>query len=155
MKRSELQTRLESLDYDMYLSLLLHRPMAVSKSHRLIEQWDKRMARKLIGRNFHRPCHSANRVKYWAAAEETDRGHRHYHLLLSFPSDEMKDKFILHLDEMWAQTIKGGTASIDSLGPFDDGDRSRMVNYDLKELPTTESGHIDTSYQTYSKAFSL
>jgi hypothetical protein len=155
MKRSELQARLESLNYEMYISLFLHRPMAVSKSHLLVEQWDGRMARKLIGRNFHRPCHSANRVRYWAAAEKTKRKHRHYHVLLSFPSDEMKYKFTQHLDETWAQTIKGGTADIVSVGPFDDSDRSTMVDYDLKELPVDEYGHLDTAYIMFSKAFSL
>jgi hypothetical protein len=114
------------------------------------------MARKIIGRNFHRPCNSGQRIAYWAAAEQTkEQNHRHYRLLLSFPSDEMQDKFIQYLDETWAQTIDRGTASIDAIGPFIDIEKHRMVDYGLKELPVDKFGHVDTSKQMYSRSYRI
>ena len=156
MKKPELQASLEANHYDMYLSLMFYRKMAVTTAHRLLEQFDRRMARKLLGRNFHRPCKFEQRIAYWAAAEQTkETKHRHYHLLLSFPNAEMQDKFIQHLEETWAQTIDRGTASIDAIGPFIDIEKHRMVDYGLKELPVDKFGHVDTSKQMYSRSYRI
>lgn len=151
LERQQLQEHFESLKYEAYITLLLHRPMKLESAHSLVDQWDRRMSRQITGRNFHRACQRPNRMKYWGAAEESLEGHRHYHLLISLPNAEMLNPFQHCLSSVWTQTLSGGTSYISSTGPFLVDDVERMVSYNLKAVDVDDTGHLNTESLVFSR----
>ena len=155
IERQRFQQHFENQEYEAYITLLFHRPMRLQPAHSLVDQWDRRMSRKITGRNFHRACQLPNRMRFWGAAEETKQGHRHYHLLISLPNAEMLIPFQHCLSSVWAQTLTGGTSYISSTGPFTTRDKERMVIYNLKALAVDDTGHLNTESLVFSRVPSV
>ncbi len=151
IERQQLQSHFESLKYEAHITLLFHRPMKLESAHATIDKWDRRMSRQITGRNFHRACQLPKRMKFWGAAEESQKGHRHYHLLISMPNDEMLNAFQHCLSDIWAQTLSGGTTYVSSTGPFSVADNERMVSYNLKAVDVDDTGHLNTESLVFSR----
>ena len=151
VERQQLQEHFESLKYEAYITLLFHRPVKLEKAHHLIDQWDRRMSRRITGRNFHRACQLPNRMQFWGAAEKSQQGHQHYHLLISLPNAEMLIPFQHCLSDIWTQTLSGGTSYISSTGLFTVDDKERMVTYNLKEVDVDDTGHLNTKSLVLSR----
>ena len=102
------------INYDLSITLFTHGKMDFGKVDKLLYQFDARINKRVLGRNYHLPRNAHKRINFVGFIETTPSNDTpHFHILMKFGMPERIETFLEFVNDDWHQCHhKGRVGSI-------------------------------------------
>lgn len=114
MNKHKLMKNKEDIDYDLSIALFTHRKISFEDVSLALYQFDARINKRMLGRNYALPKNANKRTNFVGFIETTPSNDTpHIHILMKFGMPERIDTFLEWVERDWQQCHhKGRVGSI-------------------------------------------
>lgn len=140
IQREAIREELEKTKWNVFLTLHFRDGKFISfdNGHRIINDWDKKVSREMVGRKYNHETYYNRRMAYFGCSGYNEQNQLHTHLLVKVPLEwntETRMKNFRYLVGKVFSNVGGKDFDFQVIGNTDK-DRNNVIRY------TTENRHL-------------